>query len=255
MRRLLTGYAINFNHRHQRSGHLFQNRYKSIICQKDVYFLELIRYIHLNPLRAQIVSDLDALDGYPWSGHAVLMGRGKLPGQVVDEAFNQFGTQLSDARKNYRQFVADGIAQGNREELVGGGLRRSEKGADMAGEFESFDDRVLGSSTFVEALRQDVKLNKKLPKTYTLSEIQKVVCKLFGVEADVILRRTRMSAASEARAIFCYIATRLFWIKGKEVGRFLAIGPAGVSRAITRGEQLLRDRQKLKTEIHSLLSQ
>ena len=57
MRRLLTGYAVNFNHRHKRSGHLFQNRYKSIICEEDTYLLELIRYIHLNPLRAAMVPD------------------------------------------------------------------------------------------------------------------------------------------------------------------------------------------------------
>ena len=65
MRRLLTGYVIRFNHRHSRNGHLFQNRYKSILCQEDVYLKELIRYIHLNPLRAGIVRDLEALDSYP----------------------------------------------------------------------------------------------------------------------------------------------------------------------------------------------
>ncbi len=51
MRRLLTGHAISFNRRHHRNGHLFQNRYKSILCQQEPYFLELVRYIHLNPLR------------------------------------------------------------------------------------------------------------------------------------------------------------------------------------------------------------
>jgi REP element-mobilizing transposase RayT len=56
MRRLLTGYAISFNRRHRRHGQLFQNRYKSVICQEDRYFIELVRYIHLNPLRARIVS-------------------------------------------------------------------------------------------------------------------------------------------------------------------------------------------------------
>lgn len=49
MRRLLTGYAVSFNKRHKRSGHLFQNRYKSILCEEDPYFLQLVRYIHLNP--------------------------------------------------------------------------------------------------------------------------------------------------------------------------------------------------------------
>jgi len=79
MRRLMTGYAVTFNKRHRRSGHLFQNRYKSVVCEKDPYLLELIRYIHLNPLRAKIVADLKALDKYPWTGHSVLLGKRKNP--------------------------------------------------------------------------------------------------------------------------------------------------------------------------------
>jgi putative transposase len=74
MRRLLTGYAVYFNRKYRRSGHLFQNRYKSILCEEEPYLLELVRYIHLNPLRAGMVYDLDKLDRYPWSGHAVLLG-------------------------------------------------------------------------------------------------------------------------------------------------------------------------------------
>ncbi len=77
MRRLLTGYAICYNHRHHRWGHLFQNRYKSIVCDEDAYFRKLVRYIHLNPLRAKLVKSLAALGRYRWCGHSVLMGRVK----------------------------------------------------------------------------------------------------------------------------------------------------------------------------------
>jgi putative transposase len=79
MRRLMTGYAVTFNIRHRRSGHLFQNRYKSVVCEEDPYLLELIRYIHLNPLRAKLVEDLNALDKYPWTGHSAILGRRKNP--------------------------------------------------------------------------------------------------------------------------------------------------------------------------------
>ena len=75
MRRLLTGYAISYNYRHRRHGHLFQNRYKSILCQEDTYLLELVRYIHLNPLRAGIVRDIGRLHRYPYCGHSVLLGK------------------------------------------------------------------------------------------------------------------------------------------------------------------------------------
>jgi len=79
MRRLMTGYAVTLNKHHKRSGHLFQNRYKSIVCEEDPYLLELIRYIHLNPLRAGLVKDLKELDKYPWSGHSTILGRRKNP--------------------------------------------------------------------------------------------------------------------------------------------------------------------------------
>ncbi|MDZ7696326.1 MAG: transposase [Deltaproteobacteria bacterium] len=77
MRRLLTGYAMYFNRRHRRSGHLFQNRYKSILCQEEPYFQELVRYIHLNSLRANLVDGIGALDRYPYSGHSAVMGKVK----------------------------------------------------------------------------------------------------------------------------------------------------------------------------------
>ena len=83
MRRLLTGYAIHFNLRHRRSGHLFQDRYKSIVCEEDPYLLELVRYIHLNPVRAGLVKDVGGLDRYPWSGHSVLLGKRVMQGQAV----------------------------------------------------------------------------------------------------------------------------------------------------------------------------
>ena len=75
MRRLLTGYAQQFNRRHRRHGQLFQNRFKSILCEEEPYLPELVRYIHLNPLRAGIVKDLKALKTYPYSGHGVIMGK------------------------------------------------------------------------------------------------------------------------------------------------------------------------------------
>ncbi len=75
MKRLLTGYAMHCNRRHKRQGHLFQNRYKSILCQEDTYLLELVRYIHLNPLRAKLVEDMKGLDNYPYGGHSALMGK------------------------------------------------------------------------------------------------------------------------------------------------------------------------------------
>ena len=79
MKRLLTGYAMHYNRRHKRNGYLFQNRYKSILCREDTNLLELVRYIHLNPLRAKPLEDIKALDYHPYGGHSVLMGNTTLP--------------------------------------------------------------------------------------------------------------------------------------------------------------------------------
>jgi hypothetical protein len=84
MRRLLTGYAINYNGRHGRIGHLFQNRYKSVVCDEEPYLLELVRYIHLNPVRAKEVKSLADLEQYPWSGHSVLVGEERTSGRRED---------------------------------------------------------------------------------------------------------------------------------------------------------------------------
>ena len=82
-----TGYAFSFNHRHRRHGQLFQNRYQSILCQEDLYLLELVRYIHLNPLRARLVENLEALATYAYGGHRVMMGNGKQPGQDLERKY------------------------------------------------------------------------------------------------------------------------------------------------------------------------
>lgn len=128
MQRLLTGYAVSFNRLHRRQGHLFQNRYKSILCQEDTYLIELVRYIHLNPLRSNIVNDFKALRRYPYSGHSAFSKKGYRPWQDTGYVLKLFHSSHNIARQRYREFVSKGIAQGRRHDLVGGGLIRSAGG-------------------------------------------------------------------------------------------------------------------------------
>ena len=109
VRRLLTGYVVTFNRRHRRCGRLFQNRYKSILCQEDTYLLELVRYIHLNPIRAGIVKNLKSLDRYSYTGHSMIMGKRKISLQDTDSVLQLFGKNKFAARKKYRDFVDKGI--------------------------------------------------------------------------------------------------------------------------------------------------
>src|SRR5512136_1292480 len=154
MRRLLTGYAGAFNRRHHRTGHLFQNRYKSIVVEAEPYLLELLRYLQLNPLRATGVPDLRALDRYPWTGHSALLGRVPRSWQDTATILRQFGASPTRARRAYHAFVAAEIPQGRRPEFQGGGLRRSLGGwqavAALRRGREAYlgDERILGRSAF-----------------------------------------------------------------------------------------------------------
>ncbi|MEW6088013.1 MAG: transposase [bacterium] len=125
MRRLLTGYAISYNKRHKRAGYLYQGRYKSIVCEEEQYLLELVRYIHLNPVRAGILRTIEELDKFRWTGHYNLIGNKEVKWQDTKEILTRFGKSKKLAIKQYKEFILDGIRQGKREDLSGGGLIRS----------------------------------------------------------------------------------------------------------------------------------
>ncbi len=243
MRRLLTGYATTFNLRYHRAGHLFQNRYKSIVCEEEPYLLELVRYIHLNPLRAGIVGSLDELDRYPWSGHAVLMGRQEFSGQVIDEVLSRFGRSPREARRHYRTFVKDGIERGKRDDLGGGGVRRALR--EIADTDELFDVRVLGSGAFVESLHRESDAPEPDP-VMSLVALTRRVAEAFGVEAEALRLRKRSKQLAAARSVLCYFAVREMGHNGAEVGRMLNVSRAGVSAAASRGEIMIREDQKLR---------
>ncbi len=246
MRRLLTGYAVTFNRRHSRSGHLFQNRYKSIVCEEEPYLLELIRYIHLNPLRAGLVKDLENLDRYPWCGHAVLLGQKAFAGQAIDEILTLFGRKKKDSRHAYRQFLSDGVAMGKRPELVGGGLRRSHLLESNGAVKGDYDERVLGGGDFVAALREEPRLGGKMPRTMDLISLQARLSDYFKLPATDILRRGRLNQYSEARELFCYLSVTELGYSGAKVGAMIGIGTSSVSRAVRRGEELFLSRPELK---------
>ncbi|MCK8602611.1 transposase [Desulfoferrobacter suflitae] len=161
MRRFLTSYSVTYNLRHQRHGHLFQNRYKSIVCDEDTYFQELVRYIHLNPLRAKLVDDLAALERYCWCGHGVVTGKIKNDWQDREFVLHSFGGTVGTAIRNYRQFVEDGVAMGRRPDLVGGGLIRSLGGWSEVvsmrrhGDRQMSDGRILGDGDFVQRILEE----------------------------------------------------------------------------------------------------
>jgi len=248
MRRLLTGYAISYNRRHKRWGHLFQNRYKSILCEEDAYFTELVRYIHLNPLRAKLVKNLDKLDRYRWSGHSVLLGKVKNEWQDREYVLKWFGKKEGEAQKNYRSYVTKGIDEGRRPELVGGGLIRSMggwsavKALRRAGDRELFDDRILGSGDFVERVikEADVKVRYQFAvkeNTEELNDFIDKICKSEKVTIMELKAGSRRKEASKARALISIGLVKNYGVSLAEVARRLSISTSAVSKIIRRSNQ------------------
>jgi REP element-mobilizing transposase RayT len=249
MRRLLTGYAMQFNRRHQRHGHLFQNRYKSFLCEEEIYLKELVRYIHLNPLRAKIVEDINALKTYPFSGHGALMGKIKNDWQDIDYVLGLFGKKKRQARQMYATFLAKGISRGRRPDLVGGGLLRSMggwstlKGLRKSGTRIKGDERILGSSDFVEkvlktageALEEKAKLDAL---DIGLDQLIFRVADSYGVTIDDVKSPSKQLKVSEARSVLCYLAVRKLCFSSVEVSRSLNISPSTVSVAVQRAQKV-----------------
>jgi REP element-mobilizing transposase RayT len=256
MRSLLTGYAGAFNRRHRRAGHLFQNRYRSIVVEEEAYFLELVRYLHLNPLRGGVVPDLRALERYPYTGHSALMGRIPRPWQATGEVLGHFAKALGRARAHYRAFVKAGVPLGRRPELQGGGLIRSLGGwqavRDLRRGREAYtgDERILGSSEFVEAVRREVEERTRqeeqaMRRSIPLITLVRRMGESLGLEPEGILGRSRSRATTQARQMLAYVWVERLGRRASELGRVLGQTRGNVTLAVKRGAEMVRLRADL----------
>jgi len=252
MLRLLTGYAVTYNRRHRRHGHLFQNRYKSILCQEDAYFMELVRYLHLNPLRARIVKSIKALDEYPFSGHSAIMGKCKNKWQDVDSILQLYADKVPAARRGYRGFVEKGIEIGRRHDLTGGGMVRSSGGWSglramrRAKVFQKADERILGDGDFVEQVLSSAqeRLNHKYALQAAGYDIDKVVEKVaavLNIKPSEVWAPGKQRSRVQARSLLCYWAARELEISMAELSRKLKISPSAVTLSVRRGEKIALD--------------
>jgi putative transposase len=252
MRRLLTGYAVSFNRKYRRHGHLFQNRYKSILCQEDIYLTELLRYIHLNPLRAGLVAHMKALDKYPWSGHGVIMGKRKNDWQNIDYVLSLFGGKKVHARREYRSFVQEGIDEGKRPDLVGGGLIRSTGGWQQVKAMRQLgirlkgDERILGDSDFVQRVldSSDERFERRYfleAQGYGFGKVVERVAQLLDMPPKDVLRSGKQAKTVMARSLVCFWANRELGMSTVEISNQLKIGQSAVSRSSLRGEKIAEE--------------
>ena len=247
MRKLLTRYAIYFNKRHRRTGHLFENRYKSILCDEDNYLLALVRYIHLNPIRAKIVKSIEELDRYPWSGHRAIIGKADLPWMDRESVLLQFENTEKKAIAEYRRFVRDGMGQGRMPELTGGGLIRSMGGWSQVlsmrrkGLKEKTDERILGSGDFVneilkEAEERETRQIKHKLSGHTIEDIIKEECKKAKVSLQELKRGNRRRQVCAARAEIARRSREELGLSGAEIARHLGVNTSTINRALARVE-------------------
>ena len=253
MRRLLTGYAVSFNRRHKRNGHLFQNRYKSIVCQEDPYLRELVRYIHLNPIRAGIVATLSDLNDYAYCGHSALMGRRTRAWQDVDYVLSYFGETRRRAKKEYGSYMEAAFNQGRRNELTGGGLIRSlggwsevRKHTLKGREHIKSDERILGDSDFVAGVLAQAKEKcdrkyelKRLG--YDLGRVAARVGEIFGLKEEDILSNGKQQRKVKARGLLCFWAVRELGISLTDLAKLLKLSVPGIGYSVERGESVARE--------------
>ncbi|MCK5493307.1 MAG: transposase, partial [Candidatus Omnitrophica bacterium] len=245
MSRILTGYAVYYNKVHKRSGYLFRNRYKSIVCDKDEYMLSLIRYIHLNPVKAKVIV-LEELCEYLWTGYnEIIEGKGN---GVIDrkEVLSYFDNNEKQAVESYRKFISEG--KDLKENYEGGGLIRSMGGLQelekrSKDEKDMYDERILGGGSFVEEVF--AQLDEKEKSRLSIKGVKDLVGRLaryYKVEEKQIIK-SRTKCVREARQVFIYLGYEYLNKSLTELGQYIGIGQTAASKAFVLGRRLAEEKK------------
>jgi REP element-mobilizing transposase RayT len=248
MRRLLTWYAQYYNRRHKRTGHLFENRYKSILCDEDNYLLALVRYIHLNPLRAGIVKTIEELNRYPWSGHRTIVGKTTYPWMDTEYVLAQFGNTRRKALHEYRSFMREGVGQGHIKELTGGGLIRSQGGWSQVlslqrrGQKEDFDERILGGGDFVHNILKEAEENqlRQVKAKRGGKTIQKIIeeeCRKEGISIMELKGGGKRRKVSDTRARIAVRGRDELGLTAAAIARQVGVNTSAITRASGRMDE------------------
>ena len=233
MQNILFRYTRYWNVKYKKNGHLFQGRYKAILCDKDSYLLELIRYLHLNPVRSKIVKDPNR---YPWSSHkAYLEGVGE-KWVAVDEILPLFAKTPAQAVTAYRRFVHDGLHVGHRDDL-----------------YDVVEQTYLGDEQFVEAVEERVS-DREFTSTVVLTwaEVKEAVCKYFDLPPSVALQRGRGRKNAKVKRVMAWIAREVGGFTNQQTAKALRQDAAALSRGLGKlAEELSKDRE-LRRDVEKL---
>src|SRR4030043_1182145 len=232
MQSLQFRYTRHYNLKYRTWGHLFQGRYKAILCEKDLYFLELSAYIHLNPVRAGLGED--PLD-YPWSSYKAYASG------AADDLVNQgallaqFSKILFRARREFARFVKSRMGQGKREEF-----------------YKAKDQRFLGTEDFVEEVRERLGGGGVFGYQLSIAETVAGVVSVLGISKESIYSENRNREGSFARGVVGYLARRLAGNSLKSVAEHFGRDPVAISQGVGKLETRLREDENLRGRIKEL---
>ena len=220
MRRLNTGFARQFNDRHERVGYLFQDRYKSRLVVDDHDLMNLIRYVHLNPCRGMGVS----LPEYRWSGHAALIGtRAPYPFENVRSTLALFDDDPGLARLRIAEWMQ--VA-----------------GPETSLPTRISDEETLEHPPWIEAG------SGSTPKAGSLDELIDSACQRFGVRRQELERGARYERVVLARSWIAFVAVAEWRLPGVRIAPRVGVSPQAVSRAVLRGASLVESSRSPREE-------
>ncbi|HDP69351.1 MAG TPA: hypothetical protein ENN38_00880 [Actinobacteria bacterium] len=235
MQGIQQSYTQYFNRRYNRVGHLFQGRYKAILCEKDPYLLELIRYIHLNPVRSKMV---DCPSKYPWSSHPVYLDKKRIKFIETDKMLLMFSKNKSKARELYLKFIFEEKDARHKEEF-----------------YNLSEQQCLGREEFIEEIKKRTKTTQEFEKKSSLIKLVKVIADLTKIAEESIKSSNRESKVVEARNLFIFISVRQLGYGCAEVARFLKKDTSSITRALNRMEKKLAKDRALVYKVDKIVSQ
>ncbi len=214
-------YARYINKKIKRTGHLFQGRYKAILIDADSYLLQLVRYIHYNPVRAMLVKE--CLD-YPWSSHHAYMGDETIPWLFTDWVLGQFSEDRKEVIRLYDKYMREDREIASRPEFSKG-IR---------------EGRLLGDDRFYdEALK---KTEQRVSACYSLKEVVAKVCQVYGIKEAELRLPLKRHPISEARALSALIVLGSGHLRLTELAKYLSRDISGLSQGAKRlGERVMKD--------------
>jgi REP element-mobilizing transposase RayT len=239
MRGLNGGYAQYYNKKYKRRGYLFQNRFQSVLCQDQQYAIELVRYIHLNPLRAGKVKTLQELETWEWCGHGALIGNQSAIGanfQNRQDCLLRFGDNEKDAVHAYLKYLSESYRC---EDVKKAGCLGDAEAAEITGSYKG-RPAVIGDPDFVRSAMEQYALclhrnHRKSDYPVVLNTIAKRISTGYELMEGELFKRGRKNKRTQARAAFCYESHNKEFIPLSVIASYLQMTISPVAALIKKG--------------------